>query len=189
MTDVQKLRALLAVATARPWRADVWYGTDDGGWAAIGPHCVASEADGFDDTPGSVSYDQAMADAALIAGAVNALPEMLDEVDRLRARKAEMCDCVHATEEEAVAAFKAELAALLAQWHDDQATGEHALREHKRRADLDSRLGDALRASGINAADALAVQALYATAGQSGSHRIVSALRAIEAWIREGGAL
>ena len=35
----------------------------------------------------------------------------------------------------------------------------------------------------------LAVQALYATAGQSGSHRIVSALRAIEAWIREGGAL
>ncbi len=52
------------------------------------------------------------------------------------------------------------------QWHDDQATGERALREHKRRADLDSRLGDALRASGINAADALAVQALYATAGQ-----------------------
>lgn len=55
--------------------------------------------------------------------------------------------------------------------------------------DLDSRLGDALRASGINAADALAVQALYAIAGQSGSHRIVSALRAIEAWLREGGAL
>ena len=76
-----------------------------------------------------------------------------------------------------------------AQWHDDQATGERALRGHKRRADLDSRLGDALRASGINAADALAVQALYATAGQSGSHRIVSALRAIEAWLREGDAL
>ncbi len=42
---------------------------------------------------------------------------------------------------------------------------------------------------GINAADALAVQALYATAGQSGSHRIVSALRAVEAWLREDGAL
>lgn len=84
MTDVQKLRALLAVATARPWLADVWYGTDDGGWAAIGPHCVESEADGFDDTPESVSYDQAMADADLIAGAVNALPELLDEVERLR---------------------------------------------------------------------------------------------------------
>ena len=61
------------------------------------------------------------------------------------------------------------------------------LNQYKRRADLDSRLGDALRASGINATDALAVQALYATAGQSGSHRIVSALRAIEAWLREGG--
>jgi len=71
----------------------------------------------------------------------------------------------------------------------DEARAERALREHKRRADLDSRLGDALRASGINAADALAVQALYATAGQSGSHRIVSALRAVEAWLREGGAL
>lgn len=76
-----------------------------------------------------------------------------------------------------------------AQWHEDQSIGERALREHKRRSELDSRLGDALRASGINAADALAVQALYATAGQSGSHRIVSALRAVEAWIREGGAL
>lgn len=85
MVDTTKLRALLDTASPRPWRADVWYGTDDGGWAAIGPHCVASEADGFDDTPESVSYDQAMADAALIAGAVNGLPELLDEVERLRA--------------------------------------------------------------------------------------------------------
>lgn len=73
------------------------------------------------------------------------------------------------------------------QWHSDQAEGERALREIKRRAELDSRLGDALRASGINAADALAVQTLYATAGQSGSHRIVSAMRAVEDWLREGG--
>lgn len=83
MVDVKGLRALLDAATARPWRADVWYGTDDGGWAAIGPHCVASEADGFDDAPETPSYDQAMADAALIAAAVNALPELLDEVERL----------------------------------------------------------------------------------------------------------
>lgn len=75
------------------------------------------------------------------------------------------------------------------QWHEDQSTGERALREHKRKADLDSRLGDALRACGINAADALAVQVLYAISGQSGSHRIVSAMRSIEAWLREGVAL
>ena len=74
------------------------------------------------------------------------------------------------------------------QWQDDQSAGERALRESKRRADLDSRLGDALRASGINAADAVMVQLLYATAGQSGSHRIVSALRAVEAWVRDGGS-
>jgi len=74
-----------------------------------------------------------------------------------------------------------------AQWDEDQSIGERALREHKRRSELDSRLGGALRASGINAADALAVQLLYATAGQSGSHRIVSALRAVEAWLREDG--
>lgn len=86
VVDVQKLRALLAAATPRPWHTDVWYGTDDGGWAAIGPHCTASEADGFDDAPESPSWDLAMADAALIAAAVNTLPELLDEVERLRAR-------------------------------------------------------------------------------------------------------
>jgi hypothetical protein len=75
------------------------------------------------------------------------------------------------------------------QWHEDQSTGERATRDFKRKNDLDSRLGDALRASGISAADALAVQMLYETAGQSGSHRIVSALRAVEIWLREGGAL
>lgn len=51
---------------------------------------------------------------------------------------------------------------------------------------LDSRLGDALRASGINAEDAQAVQTLYAVAGHTGAHRIVSAMRGIEAWIKEG---
>lgn len=74
------------------------------------------------------------------------------------------------------------------QWHHDQAMGERVLREQQQRDSLDLRLGDAMRASGINSADALAVQALYAVAGQTGSHRIVSALGAIEAWLREGGA-
>ena len=91
MVDTTKLCALLDTASPRPWRANVWYGSDDGGWAAIGPHCVASEADGYDDAPGSSSYDQAMADAALIAAAVNTLPELLDEVERLRARIDAIC--------------------------------------------------------------------------------------------------
>lgn len=51
--------------------------------------------------------------------------------------------------------------------------------------DTDKRLADALRMSGISADDALAVATLYAVAGHSGSHRIVSALRAIAAWARD----
>jgi hypothetical protein len=72
-------------------------------------------------------------------------------------------------------------------WNEDQAYGERAMFDHKRRLDLDSRLGDALRASGVNAGDVTAVQLLYAVAGSGGSHRIVSAMRAIEAWINGGG--
>lgn len=36
--------------------------------------------------------------------------------------------------------------------------------------------------------DARAVQTVYAVVGQTGSHRIVLAMRAIEAWLRDGGA-
>jgi len=56
-----------------------------------------------------------------------------------------------------------------------------------RKVSRDLRLADALRTSGINAADSAAVQTLYAVAGQAGSHRIVSAMRAIETWLKEGG--
>jgi hypothetical protein len=72
-------------------------------------------------------------------------------------------------------------------WNEDQAIGERALREHERRRELDSKLGDALRTAGINKHDAFCVEALYAMAGHPGTHRIVSAMRAIQAWLREGG--
>lgn len=75
----------------------------------------------------------------------------------------------------------------MSSWDEDQAA-ERALHKLERQMRLDSRLGDALRSSGINAGDALAVQLLYSIGGQSGSHRIVSAMRAIEAWLAEGGA-
>lgn len=60
--------------------------------------------------------------------------------------------------------------------------------ERARRERLDMQLTDSLRSSCITRDDARAVQTLYAVAGQAGSHRIVSAMRAIEAWLREGGA-
>lgn len=74
------------------------------------------------------------------------------------------------------------------QWHDDQSRGDRAMREIRNQNDLASKLVGALRASGITREDAGAVQMLYALAGQSGSHRIVSAMRAIESWLEEGGA-
>lgn len=80
-----RARALLAAATPGPWEADAWCNCDDGGWAAIGPHHMATEDEGYDDAHESPAHHRAMADAALIAGVVNALPELLDEVERLRA--------------------------------------------------------------------------------------------------------
>lgn len=73
------------------------------------------------------------------------------------------------------------------QWHDDQSIGERALRDAAKKRELDERLCDALRASGINADDAAAVELLYAVAGASGAHRIVMAARAIGAWLKAGG--
>lgn len=85
-------RALLAAATPGPWQADAWYGCDDGGWAAIGPHHMATEDEGYDDVPESPAHHRAMADAALIAAAPELIAALCDEVERLRARKARLCD-------------------------------------------------------------------------------------------------
>lgn len=147
MTDIiTRARELLAAATPGPWEAEGWCSYDDGGWAAIGPHHMATEDEGYDDAPGSPAYDRAMADSALIAAAPELLAALCDEVEsaerrnmnqiglidawsakcerveaerdalraerlrhmrefdalraeveRLRARTAEMCNCVHAT--------------------------------------------------------------------------------------------
>ena len=88
MVDIEKLRALLAAATPGPWayyddiRPDVRSAANRGGFMGAGHIATVSR------------YDGNTNDAALIAGAVNALPELLDEVERLRARKAELCPCV-----------------------------------------------------------------------------------------------
>lgn len=99
MSDITtRARALLAAATPGPWEADAWCNYDDGGWAAIGPHHMATEDEGYDDAPGSPAYDRAMADSALIAAAPELLAALCDELEaaeakvaRLEARKAERC--------------------------------------------------------------------------------------------------
>jgi hypothetical protein len=75
--DRAELRKLLAEATPGRWRPTKY----TGGAQVDGPsYCVA-------DCIESEHHD---ADAALIAAAVNALPDLLDELDALRVRVAEL---------------------------------------------------------------------------------------------------
>lgn len=82
MIDIQKLRALLDAADMQlplevvpDLRPNLRSASNTGGFLGCGHIATMSR------------YDRSEDDAALIAGAVNTLPEMLDEVERLRAGK------------------------------------------------------------------------------------------------------
>lgn len=75
MVDIEKLRALLAAATPGPWKC-----MQDGTAAWIDQGNVKKAV-----WLGIARGDQNRRDANLIAAAVNALPELLDKVERLRA--------------------------------------------------------------------------------------------------------
>jgi hypothetical protein len=84
-TDESKaLRALCEAATPGPWAEAVWYGTNEGGWAAIGPHHAGADDECDDDA--SDNHARAEHDAAFIAAARTALPALLDELARTRAQ-------------------------------------------------------------------------------------------------------
>lgn len=81
----ERVAELLAAVAPGSWEAGVWYGSDEGGWAARGPHRRGSE-DG--EEPGSTVELQARADAALIAAAPDLARLVLAqaaELERLRA--------------------------------------------------------------------------------------------------------
>jgi len=89
MTDTQKLRELLAKATPGPWEGHglPYRGMDDPVITSQGGMYICQ-----------LTYDQQSitqehdvdADAALIVAAINALPELLNEVEMLRAERDRM---------------------------------------------------------------------------------------------------
>jgi hypothetical protein len=84
MGKVDEIRARWAAATPGPWTHCVWYGTDDGGWAAIGPH--HEEDDGISDEPGCDAEQCAERDAEAIAAAPSDVAFLLAELGALRER-------------------------------------------------------------------------------------------------------
>lgn len=96
MTDIEKLKELLAKATLGPWEAfeydcgDVsWYDHNGPcpGIFAPDQDCGIVHWDGFKQqywSSANGNQKQIEANAALIVAAVNTLPELLDEVERLQ---------------------------------------------------------------------------------------------------------
>ena len=72
-TDTKRLRELLSKATPGPWEPTNTTTVNCNYACGSGPWIISDRND-----------PQVIADAALIAAAVNALPELLDEVERLR---------------------------------------------------------------------------------------------------------
>lgn len=81
--DLEKLKKLCEAATPGPWKPDVWIETDGNGWRATGPH-HEDEASDEGSEPGCPDEQAAQHDAAFIAAARTALPELIAEVERLR---------------------------------------------------------------------------------------------------------
>jgi hypothetical protein len=73
----------------------------------------------------------------------------------------------------------------MANWNEEQAGGEAAMRKWQREHARAEQLVAAIRTSGITSDDCRAVEALYALAGQAGSHRIVEAMRYLRVWLGE----
>lgn len=87
MADLQKLRELAAKATPGPWRPDIVKGWDpysDVPLAMVVDDDDTQIADCLDNTPGPRSRAECAANAAFIAAAREALPELLVEYEKCR---------------------------------------------------------------------------------------------------------
>jgi hypothetical protein len=91
--NLDEIKARAAAATSGPWGVSTWEDREDGGFCAAGPHHIYEDAD----DPDEAAYDAAQVDAVFIANARTDIPALVAEVERLRARRAEVCECVGVT--------------------------------------------------------------------------------------------
>lgn len=86
--DTEKLRALLAAGTPGPWRAVIEGDQPVVYYRGLIGLCANKNSDGYVSVVTEANarpVHDVKANAALIAAAVNALPELLNETERLRA--------------------------------------------------------------------------------------------------------
>lgn len=89
-TDHKKLRELAEVAT-QPWGSSVWFGTNEDSWTATGPIHDAPDDPYEPCDPDSETAKRAQLDSEFIAAASpDVVIALLDEIDRLRAKVADM---------------------------------------------------------------------------------------------------
>jgi len=63
---LDRLERLASEATRGPWEAHEWYGAEDGGWCAVGPH-HHGEDDEEGNPPDGDAHDKAKRDSAYLA--------------------------------------------------------------------------------------------------------------------------
>lgn len=84
LTDLTAIRQRAEAATPGPWTAAEWFGSDEGGWAAIGPHHTTDIDDvEFADEPDGIVHARAKLDADFIAHARDDIPYLLDRIEVL----------------------------------------------------------------------------------------------------------
>ena len=78
--SVTEMQRITGAMTPPPWKATTWYGSDEGGHAAVGPHHKSCDGDGCDHAPESSCSDveRADKDAAGIAVLHNAADALLE---------------------------------------------------------------------------------------------------------------
>lgn len=88
MIDIKELRALLSAASPTPWRAVIGEDQPVGYYRGLIGLAANADRGGYtsvvSDAPGARCVENVPENARLIAAAVNALPDLLDEVERLR---------------------------------------------------------------------------------------------------------